>query len=35
MDPEFYADYLAVNVRAFEGLELKGLHLKQVDGKSH
>ncbi|KAF2679337.1 glutathione-dependent formaldehyde-activating protein [Lentithecium fluviatile CBS 122367] len=34
-DPEYYPDYLAVNVRAFEELDLKALKLKQVDGKNY
>jgi hypothetical protein len=34
-DPEYYPDYLAVNVRTFEGVDLKALKLKHVDGKRY
>ena len=34
LDPNFYADFKAVNVRTFEGVDLKKLRVKEVDGKS-
>ncbi|KAF1969920.1 hypothetical protein BU23DRAFT_538987, partial [Bimuria novae-zelandiae CBS 107.79] len=33
-DPEWYANYLAINVRTFRDVDLKSLTLKAFDGKS-
>jgi hypothetical protein len=34
VDPEFFAGMTCVNVRMFEGVDLKALNLKPADGKS-
>jgi hypothetical protein len=35
LDPEFFAGMTCVNVRMFEDVDLKGLKMKEADGKSY